>query len=387
MRLALIQDQLLTEGGSERVFLEMCREFPEADIFTLAYNRETTLPGFRDFRVRTSWMNRFVRTHDAFKMAFPAAQRVMEAWDFRGYDVLLTSSATTAKYVRRHDGLHVCYCYFPTRAIWTFDEYFPGGDPGLRGRLFQALLPYFKRRDLAAAARVDRFIGISETSARAIRNIYGREAEVLHSPIDAARFRAGMAEPKEDHFLIVSRLQRWKRLDYAIEAFNRLGLPLRIIGHGPDESRLRALAGPTVRFAGYVDDDALVVEYGRARAVVFTPKLEYGLVPLEANAAGTPVIALGKGAMPEIMVPVDGANANPTAVFFHEQTPEAVVEAVRRFERTTFDPEHLVGHARRFDVPEFRRGLRRLVVRYATCDSRAGKRDAGHPRTCGEDGR
>jgi glycosyltransferase involved in cell wall biosynthesis len=361
MRLALIQDQLLTQGGSERVFLQMCREFPEADLFTLVYNPERTLPEFRELPIRTSWMNRFVRTHDAFRTAFPLARSVMERWDLRGYDVIVTSSASTAKYIRRHRALHICYCYFPTRAIWTADRYFGTTNLGLRGTIFRALLPHFRTKDLAAAARVDRFIGISEVSAEAIRAVYGREAEVLFAPIDADRFRPGATEVKGDHFLLVSRLERWKRLDYAIEAFTRLGLPLRVVGTGPDEARLRGIAGPTVEFVGFVDDQELVREYGRARAALFTPELEYGLVPLEANAAGTPVIALGRGAMPEIMVDAARADEPPTAVFFHEQTADAVVDALERFQEVGFDRDALIAHAGRFDNPVFRAGLRRLV--------------------------
>lgn len=366
MRLALVQDQLLTQGGSERVFLQMCRAFPRADIYTLAYSPSRTLPEFRDLPVRTSWMNPVVPSHDVFRTAFPLARGVMERWDLRDYDVILTSSASTAKYVRRHRALHICYCYFPTRAIWTSEQYFGTTSLGIRGRIFRAFLPSFQRRDLAAAARVDHFIGISKVSAEAIGRIYGKEAEVLHAPIDAERFKPGAEETRGEHFLLVSRLERWKRLDYAIEACTRMDIPLRVVGQGLDEARLRSLAGPTVQFVGPVGDDQLVREYGRARAVIFTPELEYGLVPLEANAAGTPVIALGRGAMPEIMVDAVGGSDAPTAVFFQEQSPEAVMDALARFENIRFDPMALIAHARRFDIPAFREGLRRMVEEYAS---------------------
>jgi glycosyltransferase involved in cell wall biosynthesis len=162
----------------------------------------------------------------------------------------------------------------------------------------------------------------------------------------------------------VSRLERWKRLEYAVEAFTRLGLPLRIIGKGPEEDALRALAGPNVTFLGAVDDATLAREYAQARAVIFTPFLEYGLIPLEANASGTPVIAYGKGGIEETMIPANGPKAEParaTAVFFYEQTADAVVEAVKRFERLSFDSDALVRHASQWGVPAFQAKLKAAI--------------------------
>jgi glycosyltransferase involved in cell wall biosynthesis len=362
MKLAIIQDQLLTEAGSERVFLYMAQEFPEADIFTLAYNPETTWPEFRQFDIRTSWMNRFVQSHDRFKTAFPLSTHVMQHWDFSGYDTILTSSATTAKYIRCHHARHICYCYYPTRAIWTRGKYFDGAKSGLREKLFALAYDQLKKRDLEAARRVDEFIAISASSRDAIRQFYGRDASVLYSPIDVDRFTPGAAQTKTDRYLMVGRLERWKRADFAIEAFNRLGLPLDIIGTGPEEPALRAMAGPTIRFLGRADDATLVKAYGAARAVIFSPELEYGLVPLEAAAAGTPTIALGKGGVLETMIgPDDAQGRRPTAVFFDEQTPEAVLAAIGRFAGMTFPKQGLMDHAKGFGIPEFRRKLRRLV--------------------------
>lgn len=367
MRLALVQDQLLTPAGSERMFLYMCQEFREADIFTLTYNAETTLPEFREFDIRTSWMNGLVRDHDRFKTLFPVSTYVMQHWDLRGYDVILSSSSTCAKYIRNHDAVHLCYCYYPTRAIWTLDNYFGPAKQGLKQRLFRALMPYFKRRDLEAAAHVDHFIGISQASCDGIREFYGRDSDMAYSPIDYEHFRKAAAVPRKDYFLIVSRLERWKCLDYAVEAFTRTNLPLRIVGKGVDEDRLRRMAGPNVEFAGSLSDAELLRAYGEARAVVFTPELEYGLVPLEAAAAGTPVISLGKGGVLETMIDVDDLRAagnKGTAVFFYEQTSEALCGALRRFEGAVFDRDALSAHASAFAVPEFKSKMRALVEKY-----------------------
>ncbi len=361
LKIALIQDQLLTRAGSERVFLYMAQEFQEADLYTLCYNPDTTWPEFRKFEIATSPLNRIIQDHGRFKTLFPIATWWMEHWDFSAYDLIITSSATTAKYIRRFKGPHICYCYFPTRAIWSFDSYF-GRERGLRGWVFECLMPWFKHQDLAAAARVSQFIAISQSAAKAIRTCYQRDAAVLHCPIDVERFKAGAQIAKQDYFLLVSRLEKWKQVDYAIDAFNRLGLPLHIIGTGPEEMKLRSMAEPNVSFKGAVDDGVLIRAYGEARAVIFPPELEYGLVPLEANAAGTPVIALGRGGVLETMVGMDDSRGRrPTAVFYTKPTAECLMEAVREFERARFSREDLLSHVAPFDIAEFRSRLRRMV--------------------------
>ena len=364
LKIALIQDQLLTKAGSERVFLYMAQEFQEADLFTLCYNPDTTWPEFRNFRIATSPLNRIIQDHGRFKTLFPVATCWMEHWDFSAYDLIITSSATTAKYIKKFKGPHICYCYYPTRAIWSFDSYF-GRRRNLRERVFECLLPWFKNRDRAAAARVSQFIAISQSAAKAIRTCYQRDAAVLHCPIDVKRFKAGAQIAKQDYFLLVSRLEKWKQVDYAIDAFNRLGLPLRIVGAGPEEKQLRSMAGPTVSFLGAVDDEVLIRAYGEARAVIFPPELEYGLVPLEANAAGTPVIALGRGGVLETMVGMaDVQKRRPTAILYADPTAECLMEAVRVFERARFAREELLSHVASFDIAEFRRRLRRMVTEF-----------------------
>ncbi len=363
MRIALVHDQLLSLGGSERVFQYMCEAFPDAPAYTLTHDPAETLPYFQTRGVRTSWLDPFTRSVTAFRNAFPIATYVMEAMDFSQYDVVLSSSATIAKYIRVPKGLHICYCYTPTRAIWQADEYFGGG---LKARVFRALLPYLKRRDLAAAARVDRFIGISKMSAQQIRDAYGRDAAILPCPIELDRFRP--VSQRGEHYLIVSRLERWKKLDYAIEACTKLGVPLRVVGGGEDEARLKAMAGPNVEFLGALDDAGVATEYAQARAVLFTPHLEYGLVPLEAVASGTPVIAYGEGGIRETMIPLGEESelkGAPTALFFYEQTADGIAAAIRAFRPEDFPAAALAKHAEAWGVPEFRRRLRELVMREA----------------------
>lgn len=344
----------------------MAREFRDADLFTLTYAPRSTWPELEQFNIRTHWLSRFVKTHHAFKVAFPLMALSMQMWDFSGYDLILTSSATTAKYVRRHKGIHVCYCYFPTRAIWSTDAYFSSERRSLSQAIFLRLLPWMRKWDRSAADHVHHFIAISNTTRQAIQKFYQRDAGVLFSPIDTAQFRPLPGVTRKSYFLLVGRLEYWKRTDYAVEAFTRLGLPLRIIGTGEEEARLRSMAGPNIEFMGRVTDEELRRCYTEARAVVFTPVLEYGLVPLEACAAGTPSIAVGREGVLETMVGLDDPAGRPaTAVFFQEQTADALIEAVRKFEQVTFDRQTLINHAEQFSIENFCRQLRKLVMECA----------------------
>ena len=342
----------------------MVEEFPEADIYTSAYNPLTTWPEFEKYTIKTTWANYFIRNHDQFKSFYPLLTHVLQCLDLFGYQVILSSSATVAKYISRFKGTHICYCYFPTRAIWNTEAYFKKSSKTIKVLLFRALLPYFKRQDIAASKRTNKFIAISEYSRRAIAQIYGRKSEVLFCPIDFEHFKQGNTEEKGNHYLIVSRLERWKRLDYAIEAFNRLGLPLRIVGSGADVNEIKSMAEENIEFLDNVDDANLVKEYGQAKAVIFTPELEYGLVPLEANAAGTPVIAYGRGGVTETMCPINKqsiGDISPTAFFFNEQNPESLMAAIKEFERISFDRAALIRHAEKFNIPLFKKALRKYV--------------------------
>ena len=365
MKIALIQDSLLVCAGSERVFQCMVEEFKKADIFTLAYNSRTSCPKFREYKINTSWVNMFVRNHQTFKLFFPIATYIMQYWDFSGYDIILSSSATTAKYISRFNGKHICFGYYPTRAIWNTNEYFTGSD--IKGLIFKIFLPYFKKRDLSASKRVDRFIAQSRESSNAFKKIYGKDALIIHSPIDYEKFKQGLNEIKSDNYLIVSRLVHWKKLEYAIEAFNKLGTSLKIVGTGELEVKLKSIAKSNVEFLGNVDDKTLIQEYGRARALIFTPKLEYGLPPLESNAAGTPVIAYGKGAVRETMIPYelgDDSNKLFTAVFFEQQTSDSLINAIKLFERLSFDRRELSKHGSQYGSQIFKQKLRSIISEY-----------------------
>lgn len=362
MKIALVHDSLCGLGGAERVFKYMCDEFKEADVFTLAIHPKVREDYFKEVKIHTSWLNPFLRSMTLFRWAFPLSTYVMQYADFSDYDLVLTSSATTAKYIRVPNGKHVCYCYIPTRALWQNREYFGSG---FKSKLILPFLKYLRRRDIEAASRVDHFIAISRMTQSEISNIYGKQSEILPSPIDLTKF--AKSTTKSENYLIVSRLEKWKRVDFAIEAFNRLGLPLQIVGTGEEESYLKSIAKSNIEFLGPLSDEELSELYAQAKAVIFTPLLEYGLVPLEANACGTPVICLGKGGTCETMIPFRkdklAHEQSPTAVFFEEQTAESLVAAVHEFEHAIFNPDFLCQHASNWDVPTFKARLRQFVNR------------------------
>jgi glycosyltransferase involved in cell wall biosynthesis len=351
--------------GGERCLEVFCELFPTAPLYTLLHVPGSVSPVIEGRRIVTSFIQRLpdaARRYRHYLPLFPAAIR---AFDLSGHDLVISLSHCAAKAVRRPPGaLHISYCFSPMRYIWDlYDDYF-----GARAsRLARWSMP-----PLAAALRawdrrtqgVDGFVAISHHIAERIRRVYGRDADVLHPPVELSRFRPA---PAEDFYLVVSALVPYKRVDLAIAAANRLGRRLLVVGTGPEERRLRAQAGPSVEFRGWLPDAEVAELYARCRAVLFPSVEDYGIVPLEAAAAGRPTIALARGGALETMVGLD-AGAPPTAVFFHAQTPEALTEAMRLFEahRDRFRPDELRARAALFDRPIFRDRLREyLNARYS----------------------
>ena len=358
-KIALVHDYLCGIGGSERVFSYMCEEFKEADIYTLAYNPDTTLPDFRQYSINVTWLNRFVKSMNQFRWSFPIATYAMQKLKLDKYDIVLSSSATVAKYINAPRGRHICYCYIPTRALWQRETYFSSS---FKGKLIVPFLNYLKKRDLEASSGVDKFISISENTKRHIKKTYGRDSYVINSPIVCKNFSS--VESKKEFYLLVSRLEKWKALEHAIQAFNSNKKSLKIIGTGSDEVSLKRLAENNIEFLGSVNDLQLAEFYASAKGVIFTPELEYGLIPLEANASGTPVICFGRGGVTETMIPFDKDLNNKskfTAVFYKDQTPGSLNRAIKIFELLPVDKKFLIDHAKRWDVSQFKYYLRKFV--------------------------
>ena len=358
MNLALIHDYLAQAGGAERVVSAMHEIYPEAPLYTSVYDPSSTLPCFAEMDVRTSFLQRWpVASKRWHKLALPFYPAAFERMDLTGYDVVLSSTSGFAKGVLTGpETCHVCYCHTPARFAWRQREYL---NQSRDGRLLAPFLGGLLRRlrawDLASAGRVDYFVANSHNVAQRIRAHYGREAAVIYPPIETSKYAPVSGDQVGDYFLVVSRLVGYKRIDLAIEACNRLRLPLRVIGTGPELPALRRLAGPTVQFLGRRPDAEVAEAYARCRALIFPGEEDFGLTPLEAMASGRPVVAYGAGGALETVV------AGETGLFFPEQTPDSLAAALTQAQTIPFSPDALRAHALRFDKSLFLDRLRQFV--------------------------
>ena len=350
-KIALVHDSLCGMGGAERVFKYICQQFPDADIYTLAYRKDLVDEYFSTRKILTTWMQPFMFNMAAVRWLFPINMLVMNSLNLSQYDLVISSSASIAKYVKTDKKAHICYCYFPTRAIWNTDSYFGTSRIKL---VFKLFLPLFKWFDFRSAQRVDHFIAISEEAQKWIGRTYNRKSDIISCPIDTKHFKD--LNKRRQGFLLVSRLEKWKKVDYAVEAFNANGLALTIVGEGTEKDALVKAAKKNITFLGQISDSELLEQYSSAEAVIFTPELEYGLIPVEANACGTPVICLGKAGVRETMIPVNEViqkGLTPTALFFYEQNATALIEALEDFSNIEFNSAKLVEHASQFSIERF----------------------------------
>jgi glycosyltransferase involved in cell wall biosynthesis len=322
--------------------------YPEAPIYTSIFWPEALPPACRDWDVRPSGLNHLPlirRRHQWFLPLYPYA---FEQFDFSAYDVVLSVTSGFAHgVITGPKTLHVCYCLTPARFLWDYHSYV---EREAISRLARLVLPLLVRNlrvwDRLAADRVDHFVAISRTVQQRIRKFYRREAELIHPPVEVERF--SLSEERGDYFLIISRLVPYKRIDLAVQAFNQLGLPLWIIGDGRDRRALEGMAASNVRFLGRVADEELGPYLGSCRAFVFPGEEDFGIAPLEAQAAGRPVIAYAAGGALETVL------EGTTGLFFREPTPESLVQAVARFDELDFDPAVIRQHARQFAQAAFR---------------------------------
>ena len=355
VKVALVHDWLTGMRGGERCLEVFAELFPTADLYTLLHVPGSVSPAIENRRIVTSFIQRLPQAERRYRHYLPLFPAAVRAFDLRGYDLVLSSSHAVAKGVRVPAGaLHVCYCFTPMRYVWDlYDDYF-GPRAGLAARvLMPPVAAWLRRWDRRTAAGVHQFVAISRFVAARIRRAYGREADVIYPPVDVSRFRVD--EAPGEFYLVVSALTPYKRVDLAVEACNRLGRRLVIVGTGSEDRRLRALAGPTVELLGWRDDAQTAELYTRCRALLFPPLEDFGITPLEAMAAGRPVIAFGAGGARETVVP-PGEGEPPTGLFFEHQTVEALVDAIRRFEASghLFEPKALRRRAEAFDRPLFR---------------------------------
>jgi glycosyltransferase involved in cell wall biosynthesis len=361
-RVALVHDWLTGMRGGERCLEVFCELFPSAPLFTLLHVPGSVAPAIEQRRIVTSFIQSLPAAATTYRRYLPLFPAAVRGLDLRGYDLVLSLSHCVAKSVRVAPGtLHVSYCFTPMRYVWDlYDDYF-GARAGLFTRTLMPPVAAALRRFDRRTDGVDHFVAISDHIADRIRRVYGRPADVIHPPVSTDRFQ--MTGGAGEFYLIVSALVPYKRVDLAVAAASQLNRRLLVVGSGPEERRLRALAGPTVEFLGWRSDREVAGLFARCRAVLFPAVEDYGIVPLEAAAAGRPTIALGRGGALETMIGLDDPERPPTAVFFGEQTVEAVVAAMRTFEAAEgrFDAKALRKRAEMFDRARFKDRLSEYI--------------------------
>jgi glycosyltransferase involved in cell wall biosynthesis len=362
-RVALVHDWLTGMRGGERCLEVLCELFPDAPLFTLLHVPGTVSPVIENRRIVTSFVQRMPGATTRYRHYLPLFPLAIGRFDLSSYDLVVSMSHCVAKGARAAAGaLHLCYCFSPMRYVWDlYDDYFGRGGPAMRLAMppVAAALRRWDRR----TASVSHFVAISKHIADRIRRAYDRPSDVMYPPVDVQRYE--IADGPDDYYLVVGALVPYKRLDLAVAAATGLGRRLVVVGTGPEEARLRALAGPTVSFLGWRSDAEVARLYARCRALLFPAVEDFGIVPLEAAAAGRPTIALAAGGALETMVGLDAPDASPTAVFFAEQSLDALERAILTFEGAPeqFDPKALRARAEAFDRPLFKQRLADYIRR------------------------
>jgi glycosyltransferase involved in cell wall biosynthesis len=357
MRIAIVHDYFTQLGGAEKVAEEMFRIFPRASMFSTVAFDDRMPVGLKDVSVHTSWMQLMPGIRRYYRLYFLLYPLAVRSLNLAHYDLVISSSSGYVKGVAApRDAMHICYCHTPMRWVWNFDGYSEreSMSPAIRVAL-RALTSALRQWDVGAARQPDHFIANSKVVAERIQRAYGRTAEVIHPPIDVDRFRP--SDQVDDYYMLLSRMVSYKRLDLAVEACTRLNRKLVVVGAGPQRKYLESIAGPSIKFAGRVRDSEVVRLASRCRALLFPGEEDFGMAPLEVAAAGRPTIAFRAGGATETIV--DGS----TGLFFNQQTPEALMDAIEQFERQEWAPSDIRKHAEEFSVPIFRMRMTRFLER------------------------
>lgn len=343
---ALVHDFLVDLRGADRVFLAIADIWPDAPIYTAVYDEDGTEGRFAHRDVRTSFLQRLRPSASTFRALLPLYPSAVESFDLSDFDLVISSSSAWAHAVICHEHTtHVSYCYNPFRYAWNDRERTLADMPEPFSRaVLRGILRRWRQWDWIAAQRVDRYLTISQTARARIGHYWGRESTIVHPPVDIARFAPGRPE---GYYLLVSELMRHKQIDIAVEAFNRLRLPLVVVGDGPDGRRLRRMAGPTVQFAGRVPDPDVAQLLAGCRALVVTAVEEFGLAAVEAQAAGRPVVSVGAGGALETVL------EGETGAFWNGG-PAELAAAIASFDADAVDPAACVRSAERFSLERFR---------------------------------
>lgn len=361
MPLAVIHDYLNQLGGAEKTLNVFLRIAPSATVYTSVARHDVVracVPSA--VSVKPSFLQRLPLAVTHTRLYLPLLPVAFEWMNLREHELVISISSAFAKGVRTPEGIaHLCYCQTPMRFAWNLDGYmrYERVSPATKA-VVRLLMVRFREWDIRSSQRVTEFVAISRTVQKRIRQFYGRESRIIYPPVDTPIYRPVPPEEKGDYYLVLSRLLPYKRIDVAIEACNRLHLPLIVAGEGRDAPRLRRLAGPTVHFAGRVADEEAIRLLARARALILTAEEDFGLTPVEAMASGTPVIAYRAGGATETVI------EGETGMFFDRQEPESLMEALLRYHPLDYDPLRCIERAKLFDTSRFISAWRHLLVEY-----------------------
>lgn len=354
MKVALVYDRVNKFGGAERVLLVLHQIFPDAPLFTLVYDQKAA-PWASVFNVYPTFLNSFPFFRSRHEWLAPFAAMAFETFDFKNFDVVISITSSDAKSViTKPTQLHLSYCLTPTRYHWSGEDEYKSDT---KFKLIPKWLKkYFRTTDLLISKRPDEYIAISNEVKQRIHQYYRRESTVIYPSIDDKFYSKDLTSiVKRDKYLIVSRLVPYKKVDLAIRVFNKLKKPLIIVGTGSEENRLKRLAHKNIVFLGSVNDSDLIKLYQDAKAIIFPQEEDFGLVPIEAQACGTPVIAFGKAGALETII------SGETGVFFNQQTVSSLQQAVIKFEKLKFDPQICQNNAKKFSENTFTHQFRSLV--------------------------
>ncbi len=378
MRVAIVHDWMDSYAGSERVVEQLLQILPGADVFTLC---DFLNAGERHFlggrKPRTSFLQNAPWAAKHFRQYLPLMPLAIEQFDMSGYELVVSSSHAFAKGVLTGPGqLHICYCHTPIRYAWDFQHQYlrqAKMDRGVKGLAARMILHYIRLWDVRTAAGVDTFVANSNYIAERIRKVYGRTSVVIHPPVDTAAF--SLETRKDDYYLAASRFVPYKRMDLILSAFRSMGdRKLVVVGDGPELERVKHLAAPNIELLGYQPRDVLTSLMQRARGFVFAAEEDFGIMPVEAQACGTPVLCYGRGGVQDSVIPGE------TGLYFQRQEADSICDAVRQFEELTFDPFLIRRNAERFSQEAFRKAFAGLLE---NAGGPAADSGSGEPRQLG----
>lgn len=361
MKVALIQEWLTVIGGSEYVFKEIASLYPNADIFTLVARDETIISlGLDGHKVTTSFIQKLPFAKEKYRNYLPLFPLAIEQFDLSSYDLIISSSHSVAKGVLTHSGqVHICYCHSPMRYAWDlYHQYVNESnlETGIKGYFAKWLLHNIRQWDIISTNRVDYFISNSDYIGRRIKKVYNRESVTIYPNVAVHNYE--VSQEREDYYFTCSRMVPYKKVDLIVEAFNQMpNKKLIVIGDGPGFRKIQKLAGPNITLMGFQKFEILKYHLSKCKAFIFAAEEDFGMVPVEAQACGTPVIAYGKGGVLETII------ENKTGIFYNEQTTNSIIKAVELFEMTSsnFIHSEIANHARKFSTETFRESLKDFI--------------------------